>query len=100
MICREDVVYLSGPMTGLPDYNRPEFIQAELMLRLCYGCKVLNPARWQDGLSWTEYMRLDMELLREATVLVRLPGWKGSRGAVIEDEVFSMGGLLVVDLGE
>ena len=39
----EDAVYLSGPMTGLPDFNRPAFHAAAAALR-AQGYVVINPA--------------------------------------------------------
>ena len=43
MLKKTDVVYLSGPMSDLPDCNIPAFYAAEKILRNTYGCEVLNP---------------------------------------------------------
>lgn len=100
MIGPGSVVYLSGPMTGYPDENRPAFFAAEYLLRMVYGCAVLNPARWPDGLSWVQYLRLDVAMLRGASVVVLLPGWESSRGARIEIDLAAMSGIAVVELAE
>lgn len=100
MICAKSVAYVSGPMTGYPDANRPAFEAAEELLRQRFGCEVLNPARWPDGLSWQQYMRLDVAMLRRASVVVVLPGWQQSRGAMIEVELARMHGTPVVEVGD
>ena len=98
MITADDKVYVSGPMTGRPYFNKLSFFRLDVTLRRVYGCEVLNPATMPDGLTWEEYMRLDLEMLRRATILYQLPGWEYSRGAVIEHDVALMGGLLVLPI--
>jgi hypothetical protein len=79
-------LYLSGPMTGLPDYNYPAFFAAADLLRHA-GYIVLNPA--DIGLhptwTWADYMRVGLETLTDqAEAVAVLPGWEHSRGARIE----------------
>lgn len=76
-------VYISGPMTGIPEFNYPAFHAAEAAWAAA-GWEVLNPARNPDGLSWAEYMRLDIAMVLRADMLVTLPGWEASRGAQLE----------------
>jgi len=77
-------IYLSGPMTGLPDNNYPAFNAAAQQLR-DRGFEVLNPAEAPPFDTWLEYMRHDLiELLKNADVLVYMPGWENSKGAGIE----------------
>jgi hypothetical protein len=85
-------------MTGLPDFNKPAFFAAEWLIREKYSCWVLNPAKAPDGLTWTQYLRLDVEQLRISTVLYQLPGWENSKGACIEHDLALMAGLLVLPL--
>lgn len=93
-----DLVYISGPMTGLPDANRATFDAAEQYLRNTYGCGVLNPARMPDGLQYRQYMAHAMQLLAHATVIVLLPGWEKSRGAFIEVLIADRDGVPMVQV--
>ncbi|WP_238552926.1 DUF4406 domain-containing protein [Paenibacillus alvei] len=78
------VIYLSGPMTGLPEYNHPAFHLAALRLRRA-GYRVLNPADVVvEKEDWGSYMRADIKLLMDADMVAVLPGWEQSRGARIE----------------
>lgn len=62
------VVYIGGPMTGIPDKGRKAFAEAEKEL-LQEGYIVLNPAKLPDNMPAERYM---------------LDGWEASRGAAIE----------------
>ena len=90
-----DVVYISGPMTGFGCYNLRAFHAAAHALESA-GYRVLNPANGPPGLSWTEYMRIDLDLLRLATAVLLLHGYERSRGARIELEVAEMCGLKII----
>jgi len=81
-------IYLSGPMTGLPDYNYPLFHRVAKSLRE-RGWTVLNPAENFDGrtdLPRSEYIRADIQALidREVYAIAQLPGWEQSDGARLE----------------
>lgn len=76
--------YLSGPMTGLSDFNRPAFHAAARQVRAA-GHDALNPAELcPPGLSWVEAMAMDLQALDTADGVILLPGWERSRGARIE----------------
>lgn len=81
-------VYVSGPMTGLPEFNFPAFNAAEAMLRE-QGYDVENPASKGiiDGWEWEDYLRLDLRLITECDAIYLLPGWENSRGARLEVHV-------------
>ena len=88
-------IYLSGPMTGLPDYNYPAFNEAAAQLRQ-FGFRVLNPAEIFGGdmtRSRSEYLKADLlVLIQEAELVVTLPEWEQSAGARLEVEVaFQLG---------
>jgi len=94
------MLYLSGPMTGLPNFNYPAFHKAAKTLR-DLGNHVFNPAECFDGnqgLSKEEYMRADIRAVLEATVVVTLPGWEDSSGAQLEVEVAKAIGVPVISL--
>lgn len=82
-------IYLSGPMTGLPDYNRPAFDKLAEELR-AQGNSVFNPADVGERdvirtRSW--YMRKDIEGLLKSDSVYVLPGWEKSEGAKLEIEI-------------
>ena len=79
-------IYISGPISGLPDGNRPAFAEMAATLR-SKGWEVVNPhdlfaADVEE--SWEGYMRKDLAALLTCTHLVMLPGWERSRGAQLE----------------
>lgn len=76
-------VYISGPMSGLPDDNRPAFRMMEHALKL-RGANVLSPANNDPTWSYEQNMRYDLYLLTEARVIVMLRGWRKSKGAKVE----------------
>ena len=79
------IVYLSGPMTGLPDFNYPAF-NREARIQAGHGRIVLNPASTigLDSWEWADWMRAALKLQMEADVVHMLPGWRKSPGARIE----------------
>lgn len=77
-------VYLSGPMTGLVDYNYPAFHTARDALRAA-GYDVISPARGMvEGWNWSDYMRRGLRDVCDADVVAVLPGWEQSKGAQLE----------------
>lgn len=81
-------IYLSGPMTGRPEYNYPEFNRVAKLLREM-GHDVFNPAEWWRGpieefpirrafAAYSEYISL------YADAIYLLPGWTASKGARAE----------------
>ena len=94
-------VFLSGSMTGMPDWNRETFAQAEAQCYECGAFEVFNPAadapHGDDPHSHEHWMRRTIhELTRWVNgtaiednepywdVLVQLPGWARSEGATLE----------------
>lgn len=76
------IVYISGPMTGIPDYNRDAFLAAEARL-LELGHRVENPWRFGAVEGWDhfDYMHRDIAALALCSAIHMLPGWWHSRGA-------------------
>ncbi|MGE4340179.1 MAG: DUF4406 domain-containing protein [Pigmentiphaga sp.] len=81
-------LYISGPMTGLPDLNFPLFNDIALALRMG-GWDVVNPAELCADLSgdWAACMRRDIAALTECDGIVLLPFWDRSRGATLEHQI-------------
>ncbi|QQQ14370.1 DUF4406 domain-containing protein [Aeromonas media] len=76
-------IFISGPMSGLPNFNRDAF-NAEAHRLLGLGHVALNPAILPDGLEQHEYMAICIEMVKMADQLVMLPGWERSAGARAE----------------
>ena len=120
-------VFLSGPMTGLPYNNLPAFVSAHELLSGYGARRIFNPAfEWLHELERNEpekshefYMRkcineltmgdwfsedvglgAEGELPARYDMVVRLDGWEGSGGAVMESEVAEACGIRVVDLSD
>lgn len=83
-------IYISGPMTGIPDLNKQAFEKAEKDLREA-GYEVLNP--WlldsyrPKEMTWAERVRDDIKLMMICNAVAVLPGWLNSRGARLETDV-------------
>ena len=100
------VVYISGPMTGLPEMNYLAFHAAAEELRSA-GFHVINPAeneaptpRTQQEPTWSDWMRLSVQQVTQADGVALLPGWEGSTGACTEVFVARRLGLQVSLLQE
>jgi Domain of unknown function (DUF4406)/Domain of unknown function (DUF5664) len=94
-------VYLSGPMTGIDDWNFPAFNQAADNLRRM-GYTVSNPAEYgaDPAFSWAACLRRDIKDLVDCDVLVQLPGWENSRGANLEGDIASRLGMDIVSYAD
>lgn len=90
-------IYLSGPMTGLPESNYPAF-NAEAQRLRAFGYQVENPAENMPPpcKSWEGYMRISLAQLLKCNALALLPGWMESRGAIIERDLAMRLGMEVV----
>ena len=96
------MIYLSGPMTGLPEYNYPAFREASKKLR-DFGQVVFDPSEAFEGktdLPKEVYMRKDIEMLLQADVVALLEGWEESKGAQLEVEVARQCGIPVILLSK
>ena len=89
-------VYLSGPMTGLPEWNYPAFNRAAQRLR-DYGYEVFNPAEFcDDPESFNPreaFYYFCNYITKEADCLFLLPGWKNSQGANLEVDLAKICGI-------
>jgi len=83
-------LYLSGPMTGLPELNYPAFREAAKTLRELKH-EVYNPADWEELYSpdgkfhlknaFEDYCKF---IIHDADAVVLLDGWQNSPGATAE----------------
>ena len=83
-------VYLSGPISlggSLAEDEVAGFVAqfAEEAARLrALGYEVNNPCELAKEDSWETYMRHGMRAVADADVVVTLPRWTESRGAMLE----------------
>ena len=92
-------IYISGPMTGLPDLNFPAFHAAAQKLR-GQGLTVVNPAEKEGegdpNKTWSDYLKADIRLLLDCDSIYMLPGWQKSKGAKLEFHIAVELGLSVI----
>ncbi len=85
-----NTIYISGPITGLPDGNRKSFMDAQFDLESA-GFRVINPiticSMLPEGTDWATYMRHDIRAMMDADAVLLLPGWQSSRGAGLEEMI-------------
>jgi len=94
-------VYIAGPMTGLRDYNYPQFFGAACQLALL-GFQPLNPATigQRPDYEYTDYIKAGIGMMLEADGVALLDGWENSNGASLERNVAVACGLYVDSLRE
>lgn len=93
-----EVAYISGAITSDPNY-RQKFADAEMVLDHL-GYSVLNPTILPDGLTYDEYMAIDLRFVEAADTLVMLPDWIRSHGAPIErNHALKLGKRIIPYLG-
>lgn len=83
------IIYLAGPMTGIKDYNYPEFNRAAAWLR-SQGHEVFSPAEldmpgYEDPAVLRKAFAVEFEFIcLKANTIALLPGWEHSKGAFAE----------------
>lgn len=95
------LIYLTGPMTGIAEYNYPLFHRAAHSLRQ-QGFATVNPA--ENGLPpnapWASHMRRDLHALLDCQGVATLPGWEASKGAALEVSIARAMGMPVRSVDE
>lgn len=88
-------VYLSGPMSGIKDFNFSAFMAGAKALR-AQGHYVFNPAeadlaKWgnmkeiESKANYRDCLRTDLNwILDHAEAIALLPGWENSKGVAAE----------------
>lgn len=90
-------IYISGPMSGISDFNFPEFNRVATELRE-KGYEVINPAEIeQPVLQWSDCMRNDIAELVKAGTIALLKGWENSAGSGMEITLSSALGIEIID---
>ena len=88
-----EVIYISGPMTGYPNFNREAFVRAEMCL-IGKGKEVVSPSLVEqddEGMTWKPlqgkweyYLKIALIKMLHCNTIVMLPGWQDSKGARVE----------------
>ena len=91
-------IYISGPMSGLPEHNFPAFNAEASRLRKL-GYEVVNPAELNPdpGKTWKDCLRVDLLELLACDAIAMLPGWQKSEGAHLEMHVAHRVGIEIMD---
>src|SRR5487761_2315786 len=96
-------VYLAGPMSGIPNFNFPEFRRVTAQLR-ADNWNVVSPAELDDkadgaaaslsatgdmkdaAKTWGTYLARDVKMIADDGIegIIFLPGWEKSKGARLE----------------
>lgn len=90
-------VYISGPMTGMPEHNFPAFNAEAARLR-ALGYDVVNPAELnpESEKTWHDCLRKDLMELLTCDAIALLAGWQKSAGAHLEMHVAHRVGIEIV----
>ena len=97
----KNVIYISGPMTGLKDFNYPAFYEAELKLKEAGFNYVMNPARTSlppKEPTWENYMKAAISKLMMCQHVATLEGAYESKGAREEIRLANLVGIRVMPL--
>jgi len=83
--------YISGPMSGYPEFNYPAFKQAAIDLAE-QEVRTINPTDCfpndkPGSRTYTEYLRAAFRMLLSADGIIMLRGWPESKGARTEIEI-------------
>lgn len=78
-------IYISGRITSIEEQAAVLFQEAKKFL-IDQGFEVINPMELDHdhGLSWAEYMRVDIKALCDCQYIYMLKNWKESKGAILE----------------
>lgn len=94
-------IYVSGPMTGLPKYNYPEFQRVSHILREL-GHQVYNPSEFsyygpiEDFPIREAFASYCKFICEEADAIYMLKGWEKSSGARVEHDLAKRIGLQIM----
>jgi len=104
------MIYIAGPMRGMPESNYPAFRRAAQRLRAC-GHIVVSPVDIGEGYGGQEKLLNDEDLLKrcmedelralaECDTIYLLKGWQYSKGALAELKCAIEHGLSIILEGQ
>lgn len=83
-------IYLSGKITGMENEAKYVFQTAEYIVKKDYpDSEIINPIKLDHNhdKKWESYMKVCIKELIECDMMVLLPNWRDSRGAIMEYEI-------------
>jgi nucleoside 2-deoxyribosyltransferase len=91
-------IYLTGPMTGLANYNFPAFDTEAKRLR-GMGYEVVSPSEFRPVITdWQKTMCRCIAAMVDCDMLAYLPGWESSEGAILEIGLAKRLGKTIIDV--
>ena len=89
-------IYISGKITGDPNYKEKFLGATKRVLEDYPGCGVINPAELPDLGSWEKCMRNDITYLVQCDFIYMLTDWNDSKGAVLEHFIAHQLGIEII----
>lgn len=94
------IIFVSGPMTGIDDYNWRAFKCAETELSY-QGHTVLSPANnipmtLPEKIPHEGYIAICLAMIDQCDAIYQLKGWENSKGARIEFDYASRNGKTIL----
>ena len=89
-------IYITGPMTGIKDFNKPAFDECKMDLESLFPLATIISPPDLDGegvLPWETCLKRDLKYVVEAVALCAIEGWRQSRGARLETGVAATVGI-------
>ena len=82
-------VYISGQITGLNLNEAKATFKAVEGYLIETGCEVINPFSLfkEQGLTWSEFMVVDIKALLDCKAICMMQGWELSKGATLEKHI-------------
>lgn len=116
MIRKGALVYLAGPMSGVPEFNHVGFADAEAYAAE-RGWRVVSPrstdpthegpcgggemqATAAGAHPWECWVKASLRMMLTCQAVLLLPGWQASRGARLERSVAESCGMHVMEMPE
>ena len=94
-------IYISGPITGRTEYDCTITFAIKQSEVESFGHTPINP--WAIGaylpkLTHEQYIAIDLEIIKQAADAVYfMPGWRNSRGCVIEHDFCEKQGIPIIE---
>lgn len=79
---KKKVIFISGPITGVPEYYKAfEAMEDELS---ALGYIPLSPSRLPTGMTYEQYMRICFAMIDSADAVIFLEDYENSTGSKLE----------------